>query len=219
MIKVKVMELKTAHPDWGYKRIAKEVGCSPNTVKFHLSDKAKEDGRRRSRKAKFAKKLGRFRHRLRERKKNFDRVEGSDRKSKAAKTFSPKQLLKHIGDNPVCYLTGESIDLKKYDTYEFDHIIPVSKGGKNTLRNFGLAAKGVNQAKGNLSVKDFVAMCRKVVAHADAGLVLMGCPTDSATVPSGSQPEMLTSTPRTHLEPAVGYAPTVAELQIPPHPR
>jgi len=32
----KILELKKQNPVWGYKRIAKKLGCSHNTVKYHL---------------------------------------------------------------------------------------------------------------------------------------------------------------------------------------
>jgi hypothetical protein len=33
----KILELKKKFPDYGYKKIAKLVGCSPNLVKYHLN--------------------------------------------------------------------------------------------------------------------------------------------------------------------------------------
>lgn len=36
-MKEKIRNLKKLNPSWGYKRIAKEVDLSPNTVRYHLS--------------------------------------------------------------------------------------------------------------------------------------------------------------------------------------
>lgn len=70
-----------------------------------------------------------------------------------------------IGKNPKCYLTGRPIDLSKARTYHFDHIIPVSKGGDNSIENFGIATKEANQAKSDLFLEDFIKLCIDVLTH------------------------------------------------------
>lgn len=35
-MKEQIIKFKQDHPDWGYKRIARAIGCSANTVKYHL---------------------------------------------------------------------------------------------------------------------------------------------------------------------------------------
>jgi CRISPR/Cas system Type II protein with McrA/HNH and RuvC-like nuclease domain len=50
---------------------------------------------------------------------------------------------------------GEPIDLQDMPRYSFDHIIPLSRGGESTLENMGLALKEANQAKSDLTKKNF----------------------------------------------------------------
>ena len=38
-MKEQILKLKQEHPDWGYKKIAQLLDCSPNTIKYHLSSK------------------------------------------------------------------------------------------------------------------------------------------------------------------------------------
>ena len=77
--------------------------------------------------------------------------------------FTTKQLLEKIGPNPECYLTGAPIDLNKSQTYHLDHIVPKSRGGDDSLDNCQIACREANQAKGDLFLEEFVALCKKVV--------------------------------------------------------
>jgi 5-methylcytosine-specific restriction endonuclease McrA len=44
-----------------------------------------------------------------------------------------------------------------------DHIIPVSRGGDNSLDNCQILSKEVNQAKSNMTDEEFIEMCKRVV--------------------------------------------------------
>ena len=76
-----------------------------------------------------------------------------------------KQVLDKIGKNPICYLTGRKINLKKPETYQLDHIIPTSKGGTNDLSNLGICLKEANQAKGDLTIKQLRKLCAEILTH------------------------------------------------------
>ena len=78
-------------------------------------------------------------------------------------TFSVDDVTQKFGDNPICYLTGRSVDLTKPRTYQFDHIMPRSRGGDNSLDNLGLACKEANQAKHNLTKDEFIQLCKNVL--------------------------------------------------------
>lgn len=75
------------------------------------------------------------------------------------------EVAKKILSNPVCYLTGELIDFSNAGSYHFDHIIPKSKGGKSSLENLGLTIKDANFAKGNLTIKELLALCKKILRN------------------------------------------------------
>lgn len=58
----------------------------------------------------------------------FFRIKIMGRQISATPKFTVEELKEKIGENPVCYLTGRPIDISKSREYEFDHIIPKSKG-------------------------------------------------------------------------------------------
>jgi 5-methylcytosine-specific restriction endonuclease McrA len=64
-----------------------------------------------------------------------------------------------------CALSG--YDLQPEDA-AMDHILAVSRGGPHTIENAQILRKDVNRAKGTLTNEEFIALCRAVVAHADA---------------------------------------------------
>ena len=84
---------------------------------------------------------------------------------KVKQEFSLQDLIDKIGDNPTCYLTGRHIDLTDGRSYHLDHIVPISKGGDNSLENCGLACKEANQAKHNLSKDEFIKLCEEIINH------------------------------------------------------
>lgn len=141
-----------------YVEIAAQLNCSRFTVMYHCNP-----NRKKSISSSY----------LAYRKKNpllskmaaFFRGNARTKKGQSKFTFTLAQLKDKIGNKPTCYLTGEAIDLSKPDTYSLDHIVPVSKGGQSTLENCGLASMSVNYAKQNLSVEEFVALCKRVANY------------------------------------------------------
>lgn len=77
-----------------------------------------------------------------------------------------KEVYEKYGEETTCYLTGDHIDLTKPRTYQFDHLIPKSRGGDNSLDNLGICTKTANMAKGCMTPEEFVEFCKKVIAHA-----------------------------------------------------
>lgn len=129
-----------------YDDIALKMKCSPWTIKYHLIPNRKANSIRYQTKQKSNPILAK--------KKSFLRF-GKD-------TFSIKELLDKIELNPFCFYTGEKIDLSKPTTYTFDHIIPRSKNGNNSLENLALTKIEINQAKYNLNKTEFIQLCKRV---------------------------------------------------------
>ena len=74
-----------------------------------------------------------------------------------------KEKCESLGNK--CYLSGLPLSLDNPDSYTFDHIIPVSKNGTNHLDNLGFANPQINQMKGDLSVEEFINLCKIVTDY------------------------------------------------------
>ena len=79
--------------------------------------------------------------------------------------FTPEDVIGKFGTNPKCYLTGQEIDISKPRTYEFDHIIPKSRGGQNTLDNLGICTKESNRAKQTMTPDELFNLCKIILEH------------------------------------------------------
>jgi 5-methylcytosine-specific restriction endonuclease McrA len=80
-------------------------------------------------------------------------------------TFTVKDVIEKFGENPICYLTGEQIDINKPRTYHFDHIIPRSRGGDSSIDNLGICTKRANLAKHDMTPDEFEHLCKRVLEH------------------------------------------------------
>lgn len=146
-MKEKILELRAS--GLKYREICNELGCSLSTVSYYcgVDQKAKVNSRNRS----FKKKL-----RLIDKVTNFR----GDNKS-----YGYKDVIKKFGENTLCSLTGESINLILDDDYSLDHIIPISRGGDNSIDNMCILKRSVNQAKHNLLNEEFIELCKRVVEY------------------------------------------------------
>ncbi len=59
-----------------------------------------------------------------------------------------------------CALTGEGLTPQNAT---IDHIVPLSKGGAHHPSNAQVVTKAANQAKGELTMSEFLSLCRSVV--------------------------------------------------------
>lgn len=174
-----------------YDQIAKELGCSKSTISYHCSPGQKEKNKARNRynkrKDPIANKLNKFMERkpaeiesasptstiarrVYDKVNNFQRriANSSKRLSKVDKSFSMNDVLALYGGSfATCYLTGDLIDLSAPDTYTFDHILPVARGGTNDISNLGIATKKANMAKSDLLLEDFLDLCEKILKNYD----------------------------------------------------
>ena len=184
-LKAKIFELR--EQGLPYRAIEKKLGCSRSLVSYHCGEGQKDKTRNRQRKDRKENVLKRKVQRFQEynakntkSKKEKDqrlikkilqnKIRGfsltGKRKDKTVKCkimFKLNDFLKKIGPNPTCYLTGRSINLAEGKSYHLDHILPRSKGGDNSLANCGIACKAANQAKTDMTLEEFVQLCREVV--------------------------------------------------------
>lgn len=174
-----------------YRDIVKILGCNYSTVTYYVCNQ-KEKMLIKNRKYQktrhpFIRKLTFFNNRIANNDKSRDKLQRKLNRifSDKLQTFCLKvkygekimeenkgkitlqELTEKIGDNPVCYLTGEPIDIYQPRTYNFDHIIPMAKGGKNTLDNLGICTRDANQSKSDMNLDEFYSMCEKVLAYRD----------------------------------------------------
>jgi hypothetical protein len=172
---IKIIELK--NKGYSYSKIKKELNCSKSTISYYLGDNQKEKTKQRTEKRisnpEFIlhKKIYRFRYRkitektIKSKVRDFQRRNGSKLLSKIEEIFSTDDFLSKIGDNPICYLSGEPINLFETNTYSIDHIIPSSKGGKNTIDNAGLTSSSINKMKSDFTVDEFLEKCIQVLTY------------------------------------------------------
>lgn len=164
-----------------YNKIAEMLSCAKSTVAYHCGEgqKDKSDERRKNRRASntMLPKVDKFRcassipservytstpeDQQRFKYLDFQR-EGTGKRNVS---FTFRDILDKVGDEPTCYLSGRPIDLSDARSYELDHIIPRSKGGDNSLGNLGVAVREANRAKGQMTNEEFIALCIDVVQH------------------------------------------------------
>jgi 5-methylcytosine-specific restriction endonuclease McrA len=166
-----------------YGEIQEILGCSKSVISYHCGENSSEKKRVKKRNLsnnhKFAKKVNAYKSRcskpayaiFRSKVKTFKRKSHNRTHSivnNINENFSSQDVVDKLGKNPTCYLTGEKIDLDKPDTYQFDHIIPTSKGGTNDLSNLGVCISEANFAKGDLSLNELYKLCEKILKWRDA---------------------------------------------------
>ena len=186
-MKVKDKILALREQGYSYGDIQKKLKCSKGTISYHCGEGQKNKTLERKRLSRsgchpLKNKLERFLYRTEPLTKKLQKnnrtlnkilskkIQGFSRRYKQeynGMSFTVEDLLNKIGDDPVCALTGRPIDLLKSRTYQLDHIIPKSKGGDNSLENCQLACRDANQAKHDLTLNDFISLCREVVDYHD----------------------------------------------------
>lgn len=163
-----------------YNEIQSILGCSKSTIAYHC-DGGKEKKRvlnqLKTRKP-LCRKVSSFKSRcskanyltLRAKVKTFKRknTRPGNRTNtyvnSISKNYTCDDVIKKIGNEPKCYLTGKPIDLNKPETYNLDHIIPTARGGTNDLSNLQICTKEANQAKGELSLDDLYELCNNIIS-------------------------------------------------------
>ena len=140
---------------YSFRQIAEELNCSKSTVSYALRKKTRDKVKKKSEalpphEKKILNKIYCFKNaHLSDKPKTAWYINKSPRQVKQsisvkahrfqrAMTFNAKDVLKKFGKHFPCALTGRPIDFYKPETYEYDHIQPISRGGDNTLNNLQL---------------------------------------------------------------------------------
>lgn len=155
-----------------YNEIINELGCSKSTVSYHCGDGQKEKSIKRVSKRRenvLLAKVDAFKFRktknVHEAIRKYQKRDNSS-KGKVDKnlvlTFTWKDVLDKFGEEPICYLSGEKLDIYGKE-YQLDHIIPSSKNGDNSLGNLGVLHKTVNRMKHDLTPNELIEWCSKIL--------------------------------------------------------
>ena len=178
---------KLRNEGMSYREIQRTLNCSIGTISYHLGEGQKDKCRARRERTQPAtetvlnKKINGF-HAERVRKPRTKATEkisasrdmsnkvggfcrGYSTKIRNNYSFTYQDVVEKAADDPVCYLTGDSIDLSDPRSYEFDHVVPKSRGGSNDLDNLGITTKEANRLKGSLTVEELLDLCEKVLRH------------------------------------------------------
>ena len=173
----RIIELKAR--GYSYNKIVSELKCSKSTVAYHLGKDQKEKTLSRQQRGRAKNPLIKKRDQFVNDKRRGRVITGQQasvrkilankrhhfckRRKESQYMFLLDDLENKVRNNPYCYLTGRKIDLSKSLSYHLDHIVPVSKGGDNSLENCGLSCREANQAKSDLLLDEFVKLCQEVV--------------------------------------------------------
>lgn len=167
-MKEKVLELKAK--GYNQREISQMLNLSKSSVSYHCNPNEPAQTRART-------KLARSKNaqtNLQRKVDSFRSIHNKSRKLEKAvkrftndeKKFNKTDVLEKFSQQTVCYLTGEPIDLLADDDYSFDHIVPKSRGGDNSIENLGITKATVNYSKHAMTDEEYIQLCLKVVKHA-----------------------------------------------------
>ena len=166
----KIVELRAK--GLSYAQISTELGCSKGLVSYYVGVGQKEKTMRRQQDKRtkttsgiIGAKLERFISKsLSTKHRSFQRRSGS-RLGKSDIKFTYHDVIAKFGSNPVCAYTGVSIDWSQPSTYHFDHIIPASKGGDNSLDNLAICTARANTVKADMTPDELLELCKSIVSY------------------------------------------------------
>lgn len=135
-----------------YDEIKAELNCAKSTIAYHCNEEVKIKQLKRQKatpktiRRLFMKRLSLYNRRTID---NYSKISVDD-------------FMKKIGDFPRCYLTGRLLDLSEVKSYQIDHIIPFSKGGKHTLDNIDISCSEANYMKSNLTMNELISLMTEI---------------------------------------------------------
>jgi 5-methylcytosine-specific restriction endonuclease McrA len=147
---------------YSYSQICEELKCAKSTVAYHLGENEKRNSRIRDKKYRkntWYRKLNEWNLNFENR--NWFRA-GVQNRQKTL--FLLREYLEKEHDNR-CYLSGRKLNFDNIENIHFDHIISRSKNGKNDLDNLGVCVSEANQSKSDMSVEEYLDLCKDVLEH------------------------------------------------------
>lgn len=162
-MKDKILELRKQGKT--YKEICDTLLCSKGLVSYYCGDDQKEKTRKAQNKRRSGNRLIQRLEHFRLRAKDFQRRTRSGLKSISEKNFTTQDVVDKFGMNTVCYLSGKKINMTTDKDFQFDHIIPASKGGTNDLENLGILDREVNIMKQDMLVEDLLEKCKIILEY------------------------------------------------------
>jgi len=166
--------LKLRNEGKTYREIQEILNCSKSIISYYCGKGQKDMAKKRVQKRRtnpIIRKIDGFKYaksrNIKEQVRRFNKRD-NDVKRKIDKNiennFTFDDVIKKFGVDTHCYLSGEKLNL--YDTIcSFDHILPSSRNGDNSLKNLGITHKIVNSMKHNLTPEELIQWCVKILKY------------------------------------------------------
>lgn len=141
------------------------TGASKATISYHCGEGQREktkDRRQKRRSNPFVKKTEAFKYNKKGLNNKFTRFKG---KGSIKYDYTYEDIKKIAELNPRCYLSGRPLNYDDPQSFHFDHKIPASQGGDNSLENLGIASQEANMAKSDMALEYFLDLCEDILRH------------------------------------------------------